>query len=143
MPTIDWTEINWLAVLAGAVATFLLGGAWYTALFGKKWRQAHGFTDEVVKKAQAEMKPAIFFGSMFVCYLVVSVGMAIVMQWARIMTLSGGASLGAVVGLLIVTPIVLTNHMPSLVKPAGFFIDATYSLIYCTLIGAILGAWQI
>jgi hypothetical protein len=142
MPTIDWTEINWLAVLVAGVATFMLGGAWYTALFGKAWQQAHGFNEETVKKAQAAMNPAKFFGGMFVCYLVVSLGLAIVMQWCRIHTLGGGASLGLVVGIAIVCPIVLTNHMPSMVKPAGFLIDATYSLIYCTLIGAILGWWQ-
>ena len=142
MPTIDWSEINWLAVLVAGVATFMLGGLWYTALFGKAWRTAHGFTEETVKQAQAQMNPAKFFGGMLLCYLVVALGLAIVMQWCLIYTLAGGASLGAVVGLVIVSPIVLTNHMPSMVKPAGFFIDATYSLIYCTMIGTILGAWQ-
>ena len=142
MPTIDWSEINWLAVLVAGFATFMLGGAWYTALFGKAWQSAHGFSEETIKTAQAQMSPAKFFGGMLVCYLVLALGMAIVMQWCRIYTLAGGASLGLIVGLAIVTPVVLTNHMPSMVKRAGFFIDASYSLIYCTLIGAILGAWQ-
>ncbi len=142
MPAIIWNEINWLAVLVAGFATFMLGGVWYTALFGKAWQAAHGFSDETVKKVQAQMNPAKFFGGMFVCYLVVALGMAIAGQWCGIHTLAGGAEMGLVVGLLIGTPIVLTNHMPSMVKPAGFFIDAAYSLIYCVLIGAILGAWH-
>lgn len=142
MPTIDWSEINWLAVLLAGFATFMLGGLWYTALFGKAWQKAHGFSEEDVKKAQAEMSPAKFFGLMFVCYVVLSLGMAIVMQGCGIVTLTGGASLGLVVGLAIICPVVLTNHLPSMVKREGLFIDATYALAYCTLIGAILGAWR-
>jgi hypothetical protein len=142
MPTIHWSEINWLAILVAGFATFMLGGAWYTALFGKAWQAAHGFSEAQIKQAQAQMSPARFSGGMLMCYVLLALGMAIVVQWCRIHTLAGGASLGLVVGLAIVTPVVLTNHMPSMVKPAGFVIDASFSLIYCTLIGTILGAWQ-
>ena len=34
---LDLSGLNYWAVLAAAVATFMLGGAWYTALFGKLW----------------------------------------------------------------------------------------------------------
>jgi hypothetical protein len=142
MPTINWNELNWLAIAVAGFTTFMLGGVWYTALFGKAWQTAHGFSDETVKQVRAQMSPAKFFGGMFLCYLIVSLGLAILLQWSGVHTLVGGAMLGAIVGLLIVGPIVLTNHLPSMVKPAGFFIDATYSLIYCALIGAILGAWR-
>jgi hypothetical protein len=44
-------EINWLAVLIAAVASFLLGGAWYSnALFGKAWQRETGVTDEKLKQ---------------------------------------------------------------------------------------------
>ena len=33
-------------VLAGALAFFVVGAIWYTALFGKAWQKAAGFTDE-------------------------------------------------------------------------------------------------
>ena len=35
-------EINYLAVLAAGLATFMLGGLWYTALFGRLWRDTMG-----------------------------------------------------------------------------------------------------
>ena len=35
-------EINWLAVLAAAVSSFVLGGLWYSALFAKAWQSAAG-----------------------------------------------------------------------------------------------------
>lgn len=142
MPTLDFLQINWLAVIVAGFATFMLGGAWYTALFGKAWQAAHGFTADDVRKAQAQMSPPKFFGGMLVCYLVLALGMAIVQQWAGVGSLPAGATLGFTIGLVIVTPIVFTNHLPSMVKMPGFVIDASYSLIYCTMIGAILGAWR-
>ena len=32
------TNVNWLAVIAGAVAAFALGAAWFGPIFGKTWR---------------------------------------------------------------------------------------------------------
>lgn len=35
--------VNWLAVIVGAVASFILGWLWYSPmLFGKKWSDGHG-----------------------------------------------------------------------------------------------------
>jgi hypothetical protein len=38
-------DINWLAVVVAAVATFVLGGVWYGPLFGRVWRAAEGRPD--------------------------------------------------------------------------------------------------
>ena len=44
-------EINWLAVLVAAVASFLLGAVWYSnALFGKVWQREAGVSDEKLKQ---------------------------------------------------------------------------------------------
>jgi len=38
-------QINWLAVLAAALSTFVVGGVWYSPiLFGKVWLRAWGMT---------------------------------------------------------------------------------------------------
>ena len=40
-------HINWLAVLAAAVSTFVLGGLWYSpALFGRAWMSVNQFSQE-------------------------------------------------------------------------------------------------
>lgn len=142
MPTINFSEINWLAVLVAGFAAFMVGGAWYAGLFGKPWQAAHGFSEEDITKAKAQMNPAGFFGGMILCYLIVSLGLAIMLQWCGVVTLAGGAAVGAVVGAIIVAPVVFTNHLPSMVKLPGFLIDASCSMVYCALMGAILGAWR-
>lgn len=43
-------EVNYLAVVIAAVASFLLGGLWYSnALLGKAWQRESGVTDEQIK----------------------------------------------------------------------------------------------
>ncbi len=45
-------EVNWIAIIVAAVASFLLGGLWYSpVLFGKAWQQAVGLTDEQMKNS--------------------------------------------------------------------------------------------
>ena len=36
------TGVSWLGVIVGAVVTFLVGGVWYSKLFGKKWAEGVG-----------------------------------------------------------------------------------------------------
>ena len=43
MDTSVFSHINWLAVLAAAVAYFMIGGLWYSkVLFGSKWASLTG-----------------------------------------------------------------------------------------------------
>jgi hypothetical protein len=142
MPNINFSEINWLAVAVAGFAAFMLGGLWYTALFGKSWQAAHGFTDEQIKKAQADLNPGMFFGLMLVCYMVLALGIAIVARWAGVATLTSGAGLGAIISITLILPVVLTNHLPSMVRLPGFLIDAAFNVVSCVLIGAILGVWR-
>jgi len=45
MMKLDLAHINYWAVLVAALATFMLGGLWYTALFGKAWARLSGYSD--------------------------------------------------------------------------------------------------
>ena len=38
--------VNWLAVIAAALSSFVLGGVWYSALFAKVWQREAGLSDE-------------------------------------------------------------------------------------------------
>ena len=44
-------SFNYLAILAAAVSTFLLGGIWYApAVFGTAWMRECGFTEESLRR---------------------------------------------------------------------------------------------
>jgi len=115
-------EINYWAVLVAALATFLLGGLWYTALFGKTWVKLHGYGDEQVKKMQARRPPYVFFPSMIACYLV----LAFVIALAADRLHEAGrprrrALFGGLVWLGPVACIGMTNHI-SVDEPFGIYL---------------------
>jgi hypothetical protein len=65
-------EINYLAVVAAAVSTFLIGGLWYSPLlFYKPWMKANGFGDNDVKGGEGKI-----FGFAFLLSLVMAANLA-------------------------------------------------------------------
>ena len=61
-------EINLLAVILGAVAFFVVGAIWYTALFGKAWQREVGLSEEQMKSANMPL----IFGLCFLFELLIS-----------------------------------------------------------------------
>lgn len=135
-------ELNYWAVLVAALATFMLGGAWYTALFGKMWVKAQGYTDEQVKEMQGKRAPATFFGVMIGSYLLVSLVVAVLAVNLGIASAAGGAVLGLLVWLGPAAAIAMTGHIASN-KPIGaYLIDASFQCVFLIMMGAIIGAWR-
>jgi hypothetical protein len=62
-------EMNWLGVVLGAAAFFLVGAVWYTALFRKAWQLAVGLSEEQLKTG-ANMP--LIFGTCLLLELLVS-----------------------------------------------------------------------
>lgn len=60
--------MNWLAVVLGTAAFFVVGAVWYTVLFGKAWQRAVGLSDEQLKSG-ANMP--LIFGLCFLLELIV------------------------------------------------------------------------
>ena len=77
MPAINFSSVNWWAVLTAGLATFFLGAVWYQALFGKLWLRLHGYTPADVAEMQKSRPPAVFFGTMIAAYLLMAAVMAL------------------------------------------------------------------
>jgi hypothetical protein len=62
------TDVNWLAVIAGAVAAFIVGWLWYSPiLFGKTWAAGNG-----VEMGTAQTMPAAAMVMQFLGLLLLS-----------------------------------------------------------------------
>ena len=61
-------EINWLAVLLGALAFFAVGALWYGVLFAKAWQKAAGLSDEKIRSGNLPL----IFGLTFLAELVIA-----------------------------------------------------------------------
>lgn len=138
---IDVGSINWLAVSVSAFATFMLGGVWYTALFGKAWQRLNGYSDEKLAEMRAKRPPPVFFGTLIACYVVVSLAMALLVAAMEIGSAMSGAMLGGVVFVL-VAAVQATGQVASDKPMKALLIDLAYQAIYMVMTGAILGAWR-
>ena len=70
-----FSQVNWLAVLVGALAYFFLGAIWYSALFRNAWIKATGanINDPNARKGFA----GILIAS-FITILITSIGLALI-----------------------------------------------------------------
>lgn len=127
-------EINWLAVLAAALSSFLLGGVWYSALFAKAWQSAAGLSDEQVKSGNS----AVIFGGAFVLALVASASFAVFLGGQ--VDAATGALYGLTAGLCWVAASFGINYLFERKSLRLFLINGGYHTLQFTLIGLILGA---
>jgi hypothetical protein len=138
---IDLGSINYLAVLVAGLGTFVLGGLWYTVLFGKLWQRLHGYTEEKIKEMQAKMSPPKFFGGMILCYLVLAFVVALLVTTFKIDSAYEGAVLGALLWLA-AAAVGMTGHLASGKVFGIFLIDVSFQFIYFVLMGVVLGGWR-
>lgn len=135
----DFSNINFLAVLVAAIASFALGALWYTSiLFGKAWQKELGYTDEYLQSGNMPLT----FGTSFVMMLLMALGMAGLLGakggeigWA------GGLQFGLLVGLFFAATSIAINYVYQRKSLKLWLIDAVYQVLIIGIMGAIIGAW--
>ena len=130
-------EVNYLAVIAAAVATFLLGGLWYSpVLLGKVWQREAGVSDEQMKSANM----AMIFGLTFVLSLVAAWVFALFLGPRPPMALGLGAGFSA--GLCWVAASFGINYLFERRSLKLWLINGGYHTLQFTIIGLILALWH-
>jgi hypothetical protein len=127
--------INYLAVLVTAVVVFLLGGLWFSLLFTKPWLRMMGIT-------QQGSPGAALFAQFFVCALLTSWGMAVILSHA------GSMEAGRAVGFAIICWIGFAGATSYSTAKAGkkpvalWAIESGYNLVSFIIAAVILSAWR-
>ena len=134
----DLSNINYFAVIAAALSTFLLGGLWYSPiLFGKAWMKANNFSEEQV---QAFSK-ARMFGWSLVFSLVMALNLAMFLADPKTNAIWGVvAGLLAGFGWVAMSIAIIGVFENRSWKYIG--INAGYKIVAFALMGLILGAWR-
>ena len=130
----DIGAINWLAVVAAAVATFLLGGLWYGPLLGKRWMAVSGVSEPELAGGTGRI-----FGLSFVLQLIAAAVLALFIGPEA----SVGFALAAAgaVGLFWVAPAFGVVYLFER-RPLGHWgINAGYHVLSFLIMGLVLGLW--
>jgi len=138
----DLSNINFLAVLVSALASFAIGALWYSpVLFGKAWQKELGFTDEDLQGSNM----AMIFGTTLVMILIMAFGMGMLLHGhypKELITAKVGIFHGLYIGLAFVATSTAINYLYQRKSIKLWAIDSFYQITYLVLQGAILGIWK-
>src|SRR4029079_17420904 len=134
-------SVNWISVVAAAVAAWLFGGVYYSAL-GKQWMAAQGKTMEQCLAEQASKSSTEKFAPFIIVFI-----SEIVIAWAlygilvhmNAFTLRGGLISAALIWFGFVLTTMASNHAFTGKRPMLTVIDGGGWLGAFLIIGAIVG----
>jgi hypothetical protein len=137
-----WNDLNWLAVIAAALAYFAIGAVWYAPpVFGAMWMAAAGMTRE-----QTEGGPgAAIFAIPLVGSALSALAIGMLAVASGTDTLSEGIVLGFVVAIGFALAISLVTAAFESTKPKPMLwgaVNAGYHIVGTVVAGAIIGAWR-
>ena len=131
--------INYLAVIAGAVAYLIIGAIWYCpALFGSAWMKGIGKTKEQLAGGSA----ALTYILLLILGFIASYGIARIMIWSGGSTITDGIMTGLVVSVCFVLATFFMNDILEK-RPAGLtFINVLFHIVALIVAGIIIGVWH-
>lgn len=127
-------NLNWLAIIAASLSTFLIGGIWYK-VFQKGWLASNNVTLEDLKGRNTGM----IFGLAFVFSFIMSLNLA---MFIGNQDVGFGALAGFMTGF---GWIFFAIGIISLFENRPFkyvLINGGYMILAFTIMGAIIGAWH-
>jgi len=131
-------HLNWLAVLAAAVSTFVIGGLWYSpVLFGRAWMSVNNLSEADL----AQSKMAKIFGLSFFFALIMAANLAAFLAEPKT-TAAWGATAGFLAGFGWVTLGIATIALFERRSWKYVLINGGYMTVSFMIMGLILGAWH-
>ncbi|MCF7518001.1 MULTISPECIES: DUF1761 domain-containing protein [Pseudoalteromonas] len=132
----DFSELNFLAILFAALASFLLGAVWYSPwLFKRIWMESCGLTELDLQ----QINPFRVFGGSFILCCVISFTLALFIGKQISVGLSVGT--GFLVGVCWVSSSLGLCYIFEQRPLKLFLVNAGYSILQFSLIGLVLGVW--
>lgn len=137
-------EVNYLAVVLGAVVTIVVGFFWYGPVFGKKWIALSGIPPEALaegtsKKGMLRSYPVMILGALVMAYVLFHV-LVFAMAYTKTSGWTAGVSSGFWMWLGFVAPVTMGSVLWERKSWTLWFINAGYYLVSLVLMGALLGA---
>jgi hypothetical protein len=133
-------DVNYLAVILGALAVQVLGFLWYGSLLRKPWVAARG-----VDVSEGENPSPVIYLVPLLCALAIAYGLARLVDMVGADDIGDSIALAAFVWVLFAGPVQLIqiNFSETKVKRATTFaIEGGYQLASFVIIGAVVGAFQ-
>jgi hypothetical protein len=130
----ELVDVNWLAVIAGAVSTMVVGFVWYSnMLFAKRWLKLSGLSEADVKNGPGVGYALTFVGSLFMSYV-----LAHFISYLGATDWMSGLQVGLWVGLGFVATAFLSEFIFNKRPRDLYFITAGYQVVALAIAGAVI-----
>lgn len=137
--------INYLAVLASAIASMVVGSLWYGPIFGKQWITLQGWTPEAMaaNKAKGMTKSYIlmFVGSLVMAY-VLAHSLVFAADYLGVYGASAGLMTGFWSWIGFIAPVTLGIVLWEGRSWKLYILNNGYQLLNLLVMGVILALWQ-
>jgi len=131
-------HINWLAVVAAAVSTFVPGGMWYSkALFGHAWMSANNLSEADLGKSNMFK----IFGLTLIFAVIMAANLAVFLAEPKT-TAVWGATAGFLAGFGWVALAIATIALFERRSWKYMLINGGYMTVSFVIMGLIIGAWR-
>jgi hypothetical protein len=135
-------QLNWLAVIVGALIYFALGALWYSpVLFQRQWQRSIGWDPQ---RTPPEMSPLTYLIPA-VAYLVMAIAIGLLAAASGTDNIGEGVVLGLVtgIGLSLAHTFVDASFDPNKPEPWTWFaINGTYHALGLILVSIIVAVWR-
>jgi len=126
----------YLELFLAALAAFLLGFLWYTALFGKAWQRETGITHDQAKSGMLLTHGVAFLMMFLIAYF------AFERTTTSVHIQEGNAGHGAfhimMLALKVALPLLVINYMYQKKSLKLILIDGGYAVCFFAVIGAVM-----
>jgi Protein of unknown function (DUF1761) len=135
-------QLNWLAVIVGALIYFVLGALWYSPMvLGRQWQRSIGWDPE---RTPPQMSAATY-AVPGLAYLVMAIAVGLLAVATGTDTAAEGVILGLVlgIGLSLMHTLVDATFDPNKPQPWTWFaINGTYHALGLLIVAVIVAVWQ-
>ena len=131
-------NINYLAVLAGAVVSMIIGFLWYGPLFGKTWMNLMGFKKEDIAKTK---NMGLRYFVMFVGTLIMNYVLALFVDYSGATTILGGALAGFWLWLGFIATVTLGIVLWENKSFKLYLLNSGHYLVALVVMGIIHAVW--
>lgn len=132
---LNFTDISWIGIFAATVASFMLGGLWFSVLFGRAYTAALGRPHD----PSAKPAPLMMIGPA-VWGLFTAIVTSVLMTTLGVQTIGGAVAVGMFVGLGYLAPTTInTGINPNIPRPGLYgLVSGAYHLLAGVVIAVII-----